>query len=63
MRVFAIKILSIILALKSNPWKIISHVSTFKKAEYYKLITLSIVMINCIIEVDVIIAVETCTVI
>lgn len=31
--VLAIKMLSIILPLKSNPWKIISHVNTFKKAE------------------------------
>lgn len=42
---FAIKMVSIILPLKSNPWKIISHVNTFKKTEDYKIITL-IVRIN-----------------
>ncbi len=54
--VFAIKMVSIILLLKSNPWKIISHVNTSKKTEDYKLITFLIVMINWIIEVEVIIA-------
>lgn len=42
--VFAIKMLSIILPLKSNPWKIISHVNTFKKAQDYKLIRFLIVI-------------------
>lgn len=51
--VFAIKMLSIILPLESNPWKIILHVSTFIKTEYYKVIILLIVVI---------IALETCTV-
>lgn len=44
--VFAIKMLSIILPRKSNPWKIISHVNTFKKAEDYKLIRFLIVILR-----------------
>lgn len=32
-RVFAIKMLSIIFPLKSNPWKIISHLKKKKKKE------------------------------
>lgn len=49
--VFAIKMLSIILPLKSNPWKIISDVNTFKKAEDYKLITFLTVILGGIIAV------------
>lgn len=61
-RVFAIKMLSIISPLESNPWKIVLHVSTFRKTEYCEVITLLIVVINCIIEGDLIIALETHTV-
>lgn len=52
--VFAIKMLSIIFPLKSNPCEMISHVKSFKKTEDYKLITILTVIMNGIIAVVII---------